>query len=186
MCHHLLAGGYLYVEETMRYLSTLLLLLLGGCTALPPNLEPLHHFDLGRYLGTWYEIARLDHSFERGLSRVSAQYSLLENGKIRVINQGYSETKDKWKKAVGTATFVGETDKGHLKVSFFGPFYSSYVILDLDRKSYQYALICGPTRDYLWILARKPTLDAKKTRELVDKAASMGFAVENLIYVTHE
>jgi len=170
----------------MRYLSSLLLLLFGRCTSLPSNLEPVAPFAINRYLGTWYEIARLNHSFERGLSHVSAQYSQLDENTIQVINQGYSEKLGRWKKAAGKARFVSETDRGHLKVSFFGPFYSSYVILDLDRTAYQYALVCGPTRDYLWILSRQPKLDPQKTTELVRLAAAMGFEVDELIYVNHD
>lgn len=170
----------------MRYVSSLLLLLFGGCTSLPTNLEPLQPFEINRYLGTWYEIARLDHSFERGLSHVSAQYNLLDDGAIEVINKGYLKEEDRWKQATGKAKFVSGADTGHLKVSFFGPFYSSYVILDLDRAAYQYALVCGPTRDYLWILARQPQLDPHKTQELVSAAAAMGFEVDELIYVNHD
>jgi apolipoprotein D and lipocalin family protein len=162
------------------------MLLLGGCTSLPSGVKPVNDFELNRYLGTWYEIARLDHSFERGLSRVSANYTLLDDGTIGVINRGYLQEEDKWKEATGRARFVGSTDTGHLKVSFFGPFYSSYVIMDLDHQQYQYALVSGPTTDYLWILSRTRTLEPDTIRELVEKAASKGFAVENLIYVRHQ
>ena len=95
---------------------------LGGCTGLPDQVEPVGGFDSGRYLGTWYEIARLDHSFERGLSRVTAEYSLREDGSIRVLNRGYDAEEQGWKTAEGRAKFVGPRTQGHLKVSFFGPF----------------------------------------------------------------
>lgn len=162
------------------------MLLLGGCTSLPSGVKPVNDFEINRYLGTWYEIARLDHSFERGLSRVSANYALLDDGTISVINRGYLQEEDKWKEATGRAKFVGSTNTGHLKVSFFGPFYSSYVIMDLDHQQYQYALVSGPSTDYLWILSRTRTLEPSTIRELVEKAASKGFVVENLIYVRHQ
>ncbi|WP_445468635.1 lipocalin family protein [Marinobacter shengliensis] len=114
-------------------LLTTLLLLLSGCTGLPKGIEPITGFDQDRYLGTWYEIARLDHSFERGLSQVTAEYTLNNDGSIKVINRGYNAEKGEWKEAQGRAKFVGDSNVGHLKVSFFGPFYGSYVVFGLDE-----------------------------------------------------
>ncbi|WP_082888473.1 lipocalin family protein [Marinobacter sp. LQ44] len=113
-------------------LLTTLLLLLTGCTGLPKGIEPVTGFDQDRYLGTWYEIARLDHSFERSLSQVTADYTLNDDGSIKVINRGYNAEKGEWKEAQGRAKFVGDSEVGHLKVSFFGPFYASYVVFELD------------------------------------------------------
>src|SRR5690554_7009160 len=109
---------------------TALALTLSACTGLPSGIEPVTGFDQDRYLGTWYEIARLDHSFERGLSRVTAEYTLNDDGSIRVINRGYNTEKGAWKEAEGRAKFVGDSEVGHLKVSFFGPFYASYVVFE--------------------------------------------------------
>lgn len=170
----------------MRYIASLVWLLLGGCTAIPDKVVPITSFEIDRYLGTWYEIARLDHSFERGLSHVSAEYSLVEQGVIQVVNQGYSSEKGQWKRVTGKAKFVGAADTGHLKVSFFGPFYSSYIILDIDRDAYSYALVCGPTREYLWLLAGEKALGQKQQAALIDKAASLGFPVDELIFVSHQ
>ena len=161
------------------------ILLLAGCVAVPAGVEPVADFSLERYLGKWYEIARLDHSFERGLSRVTAEYSLREDGGVRVLNRGYSERDRAWKEAEGRGYFVKGPDKGFLKVSFFGPFYGSYIIIDLDHEHYRYALVCGPDRSYLWILARDPGLDAETLDMLVAKAAALGFDTGRLIFTGH-
>ena len=160
--------------------------LLAGCTGLPDGVTPVDHFQLERYLGTWYEIARLDHSFERGLSQVSAEYSLNADGSVKVINRGYSAGNNKWKQAEGKAYFVKRPDQGFLKVSFFGPFYGSYVILELDKNDYTHALVCGPDRSYLWILARSPKISNEVKNALVAKASDLGFKTENLIWVRHD
>jgi len=161
-----------------------LLVLLPGCTGIPDGVVAVNEIDVDRYLGKWYEIARLDHSFERGLSRVTAEYSMREKGGIRVVNRGYDAVKKKWREAEGKAYFMGERGSGRLKVSFFGPFYGGYNIIELDS-AYSYALICGYSRDYLWILARTPTLDRKIKEKLVKKAKSLGFAVDELIFPGH-
>ena len=158
---------------------------LAGCVALPQGIEPVGDFELGRYLGKWYEIARLDHSFERDLSRVTAEYSLMDDGGVRVLNRGYSESDGAWKETEGRAYFVEGEDQGFLKVSFFGPFFGSYIIVELDREDYGFALVCGPDRSYLWILAREPQLDEETLASLVGRAAELGFDTGALIYVDH-
>ncbi len=117
--------------------------LLTGCVGVPKGVKPVQGFQLKRYLGRWYETARLDHSFERGMSHVTADYSMRNDGGVRVLNRGYSEKKKEWKSAEGKAYFVKTPDHGYLKVSFFGPFYGSYVVFELDQKDYQYAVISG-------------------------------------------
>ncbi len=169
----------------MHIISLFLFLLIAGCTGLPQGVKPVENFQLNRYLGKWYEIARLDHSFERGLTRVTADYSMRDDGGVRVFNQGYSEAKKEWKTAEGKAYFISESDKGHLKVSFFGPFYGSYIILELDHEAYQYSLVCGPDRDYLWLLSRSPVLDERIKTRLIDRAAELGFDTDKLIIVSH-
>lgn len=160
------------------------LLLFSGCSGgFPKNVTPIQQFDVKRYLGTWYEIARLDHSFERGLEQVTAEYSLLDDGKIQVVNKGYSPAKDAWKQASGKAFLAGRTDEGFLKVSFFGPFYSSYVIFDLDTKNYQYAYVSGPNHSYLWLLSRTPKVDEATMAHFVKTAKAKGFDTDSLIYV---
>lgn len=170
----------------VRKLMFFLAFLVTGCVGMPDGVTPVENFQLERYLGKWYEIARLDHSFERGLSRASAEYSRNADGSVRVINRGYSDKDSKWKEAVGKAYFVKSPDQGFLKVSFFGPFYGSYIILELDHHNYSYALVCGPDRSYLWILARSPKIDDDVKNALLAKAASLGFETEKLIFVRHD
>ena len=156
-----------------------------GCTGVPEGVQVVTEFKLDRYLGTWYEIARLDHSFERGMTNVTAEYSMRDDGGVRVVNQGYDVPKGEWNEAIGKAYFVGDSDVGQLKVSFFGPFYGGYNIIELDKDQYQYALVVGPDRSYLWILARSPELNQDVLSALVSKAEQLDFPTDELIYVDH-
>ena len=143
----------------------------------------MHDFDLERYLGTWYEIARLDHRFERGLSEVSADYSLRADGGVKVVNRGFDADSGDWKESVGRAYLLEAPDTGRLKVSFFGPFYGAYNIIALDRQDYQFAMVAGPDTSYLWILSRTPQLPQATVEQLVEQAQQLGFPVEELIFV---
>lgn len=186
-------------QMNMRCCSFVVLsiLLLSACTSIPEGVTPVKGFDKARYLGTWYEIARLDHSFERGLEQVTATYNLREDGGIDVLNKGFNPEKGEWKEAQGKAFFVGDPNVGHLKVSFFGPFYASYVIAELGedksgnvadnaaQDQYQYALVTGPDTNYLWILSRTPRLAQNITEQLVLSAQRYGFETSELIYVQH-
>jgi apolipoprotein D and lipocalin family protein len=116
---------------------------------------------------------------------VEAEYRLNKDGSIRVVNRGFDPRSNQWKEAVGKAVFVADTDTGRLKVSFFGPFYGSYNIIDLDRKNYSYALVCGPSKSYLWILAREPRMEAAIKSMLIEKADALGFETQKLIHVRH-
>ena len=162
-----------------------LMLLLGGCLGMPKDVTPVQNFELERYLGKWYEIARLDHSFERGLSQVTAEYSLREDGGVAVVNSGYSAEDKEWNQAEGKAFFVDDISTGYLKVSFFGPFYGSYVIFELDQENYQYAFVSGPDHDYLWLLARTPDLPAGIVERFMAEAERRGFDSKALIMVEH-
>jgi apolipoprotein D and lipocalin family protein len=159
--------------------------LLAGCVGVPQGIEPVRGFDLDRYLGKWYEIARLDHSFERGMTRVTAEYSLRDDGGVRVVNRGYDATEGAWDEAVGKAYFVADEDQGYLKVSFFGPFYGAYVVFELDP-DYRYAFISGPDRSYLWLLARTPDLPETVRQRFVERATELGFDLGELIWVTQD
>jgi apolipoprotein D and lipocalin family protein len=170
----------------MRKLSIILVLFLSGCVGIPTNVKPVDNFKLEKYLGKWYEIARLDHPFERGLTRVTAEYSLRDDGGVRVLNRGFSEKENRWKEAEGKASFVKGSDQGYLKVSFFGPFYGSYIVFELDHENYQYSLVCGPDKSYLWILARGPKIKEDIKDILVAKAAALGFDTSKLIFVDHD
>ena len=164
---------------------TLAMMLTGCSTAPPAGLSSVTPFEVNRYLGKWYEIARLDHSFERGLTDVSATYAMQSDGSLEVINRGFNTKKNEWKSATGRALFTGRPQQGSLKVSFFGPFYGGYHVLALDQAGYQWALVSGPDREYLWILARTKVLAPAIRDQLVAEAKKMGFATDKLIWVEH-
>lgn len=167
----------------MKNLLIVCLLLLSACTGTPANITPVSQFDANLYLGKWYEIARLDHSFERGLTHVNATYTLRDDGGIDVLNQGFNNQTKQWEKANGKAYFVNSPQEGYLKVSFFGPFYGSYVVIDLDKENYQYSLVTSYNSNYLWILSRTPKMDESIQQRLIAKAKSLGFDTDKLIYV---
>lgn len=169
-----------------KILLAVVSMLLGGCLGMPDSVTPVKGFELDKYLGKWYEIARLDHSFEKGLEQVTAEYSLREDGGVLVHNRGYSKSKNKWNAAQGKAFFVGKESEGYLKVSFFGPFYGSYVVFKLDKENYQYAFVSGPNTSYLWLLSRTPTVEKALLSQFVKEAESLGFETEKLIYVNQE
>ena len=157
-----------------------------GCTSIPEGLQLVKGFAVQRYLGKWYEIARLDHSFERGLTNVSAEYALRPDGRVSVLNRGFNPDKQKWSQARGRAKFLGDAGTGSLKVSFFGPFYGGYHILALDKENYQWAVVCGPAKSYLWILARETNLDPKLLKSLIQKAKGWGFETDKLNFVKQD
>lgn len=159
--------------------------ILSGCTGVPDGVKPVAGFELQRYLGTWYEIARLDHRFERGMTNVTANYSLQDDGGVKVINRGFDTSKKDWRQAIGKAYPVGDPTSGRLKVSFFGPFYGGYNIIELDKQGYQYSLVSGPDFSYLWILSRSPKLEQAVLDQLVQQAQQLGFDTDSLIYVEH-
>lgn len=169
----------------MKWFVWGMVFLLAGCTSAPKDIDPVTQFQVERYLGTWYEIVRQDHAFEEGLSNVTASYSMREDGGVAVFNRGYSAEDKEWREAEGRAYFVNSSDVGHLKVSFFGPFYGAYVIFELDKKDYQYAMISGPSRDYFWLLSRTPTMPAAVKNRLLAQAQALGFPMDKLIMVTH-
>jgi apolipoprotein D and lipocalin family protein len=163
-----------------------LIFLLSACTGTPEGVEPVRNFEADRYLGKWYEIARLDHSFEAGLSRVTARYSRRADWGIRVINRGYDAEAGEWREAEGRAYFTRSPDIGALKVSFFGPFYAGYNVIALDKDNYQWAIVCGYNREYLWILSRTPTLAPARLDALLERARELDFPVDQLIFVEHQ
>jgi apolipoprotein D and lipocalin family protein len=174
------------IDLVMKAIMFLLISMsLAGCSQIPEYIKPVDGFELNRYLGTWYEIARLDHSFERGFSNVTADYRLRDDRGLVVINQGYDSKKGRWKEAVGKAYFVGDTSVGQLKVSFFGPFYGAYNIVALDKESYQWSVVVGPNMNYFWILSRAKELDSHTLEKLLSVASSFGIETENLIFVEH-
>lgn len=169
----------------IRYFFILGCLLLTSCLSVPEGVVPVNNFELDRYLGRWYEVARLDHSFERDLQAVTAEYVTRDDGGIKVINSGRNIDSGEIQQAEGRAYFVEDPSIGHLKVSFFGPFFGSYVIFELDQDNYQYAFIAGNTTDYLWLLSRSPKVSQELLEQFKDSASSLGFNLEGLIMVSH-
>ena len=137
------------------YLLLIAIIMIGfsSCASIPEGAVAVKPFDKGKYLGKWYEIARLDFKYERNMDNTTAEYSLNDNGTIKVDNRGYNYKKGKWQQAIGKAKFVGDENVAMLEVSFFGPFYSGYNVIAID-KDYKYALIAGASLKYLWILSR--------------------------------
>ncbi len=177
----------LLTRKTFTRACALLLaavLTLGACsTGVPEGIVAVTPFELKRYEGTWYEIARLDHSFERGLSDVSARYRAQPDGSVDVINRGFDTKSGEWRQANGRALFTGPADRGSLKVSFFGPFYGGYHVMALDQQAYRWSMVVGPDRDYLWILSRDKQLSPAVREDLLRRAKAAGIAVERLIWV---
>lgn len=148
----------------------------------PPGVQPLVPFDLARYLGRWYEVARIDHAYERGLTDASADYSLRPDGRLQVVNRGFDPRAGRWRIARAVASPVGERDVAHLEVSFFWPVRASYIVFALEAEG-QHALVSGPSHDYLWLLSRTPQIKATSRAALLDRAREAGFDVGRLLWV---
>ncbi|MBN2174244.1 MAG: lipocalin family protein [Bacteroidales bacterium] len=174
----------LKVKFSSLVISAILIITLGGCGLSNEELEKMDivkNVDLERYMGTWYEIARFPHGFEKNLVGVTATYSLRADGKVDVLNQGYKYTLDgKLKQAKAFAKLPDPEVKGRLKVFFFWPFGADYIILELDEENYQYALVGSSSKNYLWILSRTPQMDPQTYDLLVSKAAQRGYDVGKL------
>ncbi len=155
-----------------------------SCSTIPKGVTAVDEFQKEKYLGKWYEIARFDFKFEKGLNNTTAEYSLRNDGKIKVTNRGYDYEKKVWKEAVGKAKFVQSDEIAKLKVSFFGPFYAGYNVIAIDEQ-YQYALVAGQSFDYLWILSRTPVIPDAIKQQYLQKAQDLGFDTSQLIWVEH-
>ena len=163
----------------------IILTALSSCSSIPKNAKPIENFEVNRYLGTWYEIARFDFRFEKNLDNTVAQYSLDKKGNVNVLNSGYNYIKDEWRSAKGTAKFRGYKSTAALKVSFFGRFYAGYNVIALDT-NYQYALIAGKSLDYLWILSREKTIPEDIKQKYLKVATDVGYDTSNIIWVKHD
>ena len=152
-----------------------------ACDATEIDNSTVKAVDLNRYLGSWYEIAKYDHVFERGLDYAMANYTLREDGKIDVLNTGIKDGRAKDAKGIAKTTNI----PGLLKVSFFGPFYSDYRIMMLDT-NYQYVLVGGSNDKYLWILSRTPLLDEATKALILAEADKRGYDTSKLIWVKQQ
>ena len=163
--------------------GTAILALLSSCTkvSIPAKAKAVKPFDKDRYLGKWYEIARIDFKYEKGLSKVTAQYVENEDGSIEVINRGYDAKKDKWKESRGKAKLTGKANEARLKVSFFGPFYAGYNVIDIDP-DYKYALVAGNDLNYLWLLSRTTSIPIQIKNRFLMKANDIGYDTSRLVW----
>lgn len=156
-----------------------------SCVSIPKGASAVQAFDLNRYLGKWYEIARKDFKYEKNLNNVTAEYSLNEDGSIRVVNRGYDVVKEEWKESIGKAKPVGDPREGRLKVSFFGPFYSGYNVIEIDPE-YRYVLVAGNDLKNLWILSRQPTIPEDVQDRYLKKAQEIGYDTSDLVWGAHD
>ena len=157
---------------------------LSSCRSIPKGAVAVKPFDSKKYLGKWYEIARFDFRFEKNLNNTTANYSLNNDGTIKVVNKGFNFKTNEWKESVGKAKFVSAPDEAKLKVSFFGPFYSGYNVLAIDP-AYEYALIAGKNLDYLWLLSRKTIMPQKIKDDYLAIAKDLGYDINKLVWVQH-
>lgn len=151
----------------------------------PQGVQPVAKFNVDRYAGHWYELARIDHRFEKGLVNTSAHYSRAQDGSVKVVNRGYDPAKDRWREAEGRALFVENPTTASLKVSFFGPFYGGYHVVELDD-DYRWSMVIGSSLDYLWILSRTTTLPDGVRERLLAKAQSLGVDVNKILWVPQD
>ena len=166
-------------------LGILALALLKPRRSIPRGAVAVKPFDIKKYLGKWYEIARLDFRFEKDLNNTTAHYSLNSDSFVKVTNRGYNYKTREWKESVGKARFVSSPDEGRLKVSFFRPFYSGYNVLAIDP-GYKYALIAGKNLKYLWLLSRETSLPPNIKEDYLSLAGKLGFHTEKLVWVEHD
>lgn len=166
-------------------LSLISISILSSCGSIPKGAIAVKPFDSKKYIGKWYEIARLDFRFEKNLNNTTANYSFNDNGTIKVVNRGYNYKTNEWKEAVGKAKFVSAPDVARLKVSFFGPFYSGYNVIAIDPE-YKYALIAGKNLKYLWLLSREKTMPENIKQDYLKKAQDLGYNISALVWVEHD
>ena len=171
---NLYAGGVLLTIASVLYLTSR--------RSIPKGASAVKPFDSKKYLGNWYEIARLDFRFEKNLNHTTAHYSLNEDGSIRVVNRGFDYKNNTWKESIGKAKFVASPQEAKLKVSFFGPFYSGYNVIAIDS-GYTHALVAGESLDYLWLLSREKTMPDNIKQAYLEKARALGYKTGELVWV---
>lgn len=169
----------------LRYFAIAVSLLLCGCLGAPRGVDPITNFDAGRYMGDWFAVMRIENSFERGLSNVSATYSIRPDGLVGVLNRGVDREKCRLRTIEGYAAFQGEPNVASLSVTFFWPFAGGYHVIALDHEHYRWAMVAGPTRGFLWILAREPRLSDEVITALIQRARELRFPVDELVAVDH-
>jgi apolipoprotein D and lipocalin family protein len=173
-------------RKTLNLLVVGMLLLgLYSCTTIPAGAKAVTPFDKEKYLGKWYEIARLDFKYEKDLDNTTAQYSLNTDGTIKVVNRGFNTKTKEWDEAHAKAKFIGDDTTAMLKVSFFGPFYSGYNVIAVDE-NYHYALVAGKNLDYLWILSRDTQIPEAIKVKYLKIASDIGYTTNDLLWINHD
>lgn len=160
------------------------LAILKSRASIPKGAQAVKPFDVNKYLGNWYEIARLDFHFEKDITNATAEYSLNEDNTIKVVNRGYDLKQEKWDESTGKAKFAESPDEAKLKVSFFGPIWSGYNVLAIDPQ-YKYALVAGRNLNYMWLLSREKTMPEKIRKEYLKKAYELGYDISKLVWTKH-
>ncbi len=176
---NLLLGGTLITAGAVGTLMAM-----NAMKTIPKGVVPVKPFDINKFMGKWYEIARLDYRFERNMNNTTAEYSMNNDGSVKVVNSGYNYDKGKFEDVTGKAVFAASPDEGALKVSFFGPFYTGYNVIAIDP-NYKYALVAGKNRHYLWLLSRAKTMPEEIKHSYLQIASGLGFDVSKLIWVEH-
>lgn len=162
--------------------AAVVIALLKNKRTIPEGVTAIKPFDIRKYMGKWYEIARFDFRYEKNLDHTTAEYKLNDDGTVQVVNRGRDQTTAKWKQATGKAKFVDRNDEAMLKVSFFGPFYAGYNVIAMEG-DYQQVLVSGDSKEYLWILSRTPEIPSAVKDKFVAKASSLGFDTGSLVWV---
>lgn len=172
------------MKSTQITITAIFLLTLVSCSSILNGVTAVDNFDKEKYLGKWFEIARLDFKYERDLNNTTAEYSANPNGTIKVLNKGYNTKTNTWKQSVGKAKFVENETIAKLKVSFFGPFYGGYNVIAIDPM-YTYALVAGSSHKYLWILSRNTSIPESIKKEYLQIAEDYGYTTSNLLWIEH-
>lgn len=166
------------------FILLLSFLAFSSCQTIPEGAIAITPFEKEKYLGKWYEIARLDFKYEKDLNNTTAEYSIKDDGNIKVFNRGYNIKTNEWEEATGKAKFVGDEHVAMLKVSFFGPFYSGYNVIAIDP-DYKYALVAGESLKYMWILSRQKTIPNDIKENYIQLAKKVGYNTSELVWVEH-
>lgn len=157
---------------------------MAGCAVtVPSHVRPVENFDVKRYVGTWYELARIDNRFEKGLINATAEYSLNADGTVKVVNRGFNREKNEWKEVTGKAKLLGDPRTAALRVTFFGPFYGGYNVVYLSE-DYGTAIVIGDSMDYFWLLSREKVILEPKRKALMAEAERIGVDLSKVIDVT--
>lgn len=169
------------MKHAVNFFCLISTFLLGGCrsAASTSGIPAVQDFHASKYMGRWYEIARLPNSFEKDLHCVTADYTLMPSGQIRVRNCGVKRNKTQC--INGIAKFRSSADTGELLVSFFRPFYGAYRVIYVNE-DYTRAIVTGDRKNYFWILSRTPQLPEEELKEMLIFAKKHDFEVEKLIY----